>query len=59
MTDLQPDTVEKALTLERETATGWSTDSQEAFLAPLIATPQEIDSLVDEVAEQPLELLPA
>ena len=51
MPDLQPQTVEQVLTLERADATGWTSDSQEQFLAPYEPHKGDLDGLAEATAQ--------
>jgi hypothetical protein len=46
-------TVREALELANEVSIGWSSDTPEAFLAPLYASPEEVAELLTAVADEP------
>ena len=61
--DLQPQTVEEVLTLEKADASGWTSDSQEAFMAPYVASADDFpgtapfgDDREEAEVDQELEL---
>jgi len=47
------ETVRDALELANEVTIGWSSDTPEAFLAPLYASPEEVAQLLTAVADEP------
>jgi hypothetical protein len=46
-----PQTIEQVLELERGTATGWTSDSQEAFISPYEPQQGDLDGLAAAAAQ--------
>jgi hypothetical protein len=56
MPDLQPQTVEQVLTLERRDASGWTSESQELFLSSYEPHEGDLEGLGETTAQDQVKV---